>query len=437
MTVSNTFTNTGTLTFAATSTVTYNQAGAQAVPAASYGNIALAGSSTKTLSGTTGIAGALTTAGTTNVTIGGGTTTLSAGATAQFDGNLTTTGTLDASAAGATATFNGGVQTIAGTAITFANLILAGTGDKNSGVGLTVNGTFTPTSGISMTGGSALTIGPAGVVGTYGALKEVSGLMTVNAPAAATYRMNNEYTAVTFTGADAARTITFNNQPATSPYAGYVAGTDVNRKLTAAYSNWTTGTATVQVAYRYGERSTTIGSEATLRYFRNDASVSTNKVGTGFAMSRTAAGAADASNTDLGRLSLQGVQPSAGHGQIATGDVIVLSARPAAFYTVANTADFNTGSTWDEGAVPGALDDAFIENTAITIAAGASNAVKTLTINAGKDLTLSNGAGGLTVTNNLTNNGSLTVGTSRTLDVTAGDLVNGGTITNNGTITVQ
>jgi hypothetical protein len=437
MTLSNSFTNTGTLAFSATSTLTFNEAGAQAVPAATYGNLALAGGNTKTLSGATGVATALTTSGTTNVAISGGTTALSASATAQFDGDLTTTGTFDASAASTTTTFNGAAQNITGTAITFTNLTLSGSADKSSSVGLTVNGAFTPTNGITMSGGSALTMGPSGTVGTYGALKEVKGLMTVNAATAATFKMNNEYTSVAFTGADVGRTFTFNNQPATAPFVGYSAATDVNRKVTATYSNWSTGTATVQIAYRYAERSTNGGSENLLKYFRNDPSVSTNKVGTGFTVSRTNASAADLVNTDLGRLSLAGVLPTAGTALIASGNVVVLSARAAAFYTIVNTADFNTGSTWDEGTVPSATDDAFIQNTAITLASGASNTVKTLTIAVGKDLTLSNGTGTLTVTNGVTNNGTLTVGSTRTLDITTGDLVNAGTVTNNGTITVQ
>jgi fibronectin-binding autotransporter adhesin len=441
MTLSNTFTNTGTLTFAATSTVTFNQAGAQSVPTASYGNLALAGGNTKSLSGATGIVTALTTSGTTSVAISGGTTTLSPSATAQFDADLTTTGTFDASAATTTTTFSGAAQTISGTPIIFTNLTLSGSADKSSGVGLTVNGVFTPTQGISMTGGSVLAMGASGTVGTYGALKEVKGLMTVNAGAAATYKMNNEFTSVAFSGIEAGRTFTLNNQPITNPFGGYVAATDVNRKVTATYSNWVTSTATVQIAYRFGERSTNGGSENSLRYFRNDPSVSTNKIGTGFVMSRTNSGAADLANADLGRLSLAGVQATGGAGPVQTklnsGDVIALSARAAAFYTVANTADFNTGATWDEGTVPTATDDAFIQNTAITILTGASNTVKTLTIAVGKDLTLNNGAGGLTASNGLTNNGTLTIGTGRTLDITIGDLVNAGTVTNNGTITVQ
>jgi hypothetical protein len=441
LTASNTFTNTGTLVFNATSTVTFNQAGAQSVPTASYGNLALAGGNTKSLSGATGVVTALTTSGTTSVTISGGTTSLSAAATAQFDGDLTTTGTFDASAAGTTTTFSGAAQNITGTAITFTNLTLAGTLDKTSSVGLNVNGAFTPTQGITMSGGSVLAMGASGSVGTYGALKEVKGIMTVNAPTAATFKMNNEFTSVAFSGADASRTFTLNNQPATNPFGGYAAATDVNRKVTASYANWSTGTATVQVAYRFGERSTNGGSENSLRYFRNDPSVSANKIGTGFVMSRTNSGAADAANTDLGRLSLAGVYPTSGAGPVQaklnSGDVVALSARAAAFYTVVNTADFNTGSTWDEGTVPTATDDAFIENTAITIASGASNTIKTLNIIVGKDLTLSNGAGTLTVSNGVTNNGTLTIGTTRTLDITTGDLVNAGTVTNNGTITVQ
>ncbi len=248
MTLSNTFTNTGILAFNATSTVTYNQAGAQAVVPATYGNLALTGGNTKTLSGTTGIATALTTSGT-DVTIGSGTTTLSASATAQFDGNLVTTGTFDASAATTTTTFNGGAQSISGTAVTLTNLALSGTDNKSSSVDLNVNGTFTPTQGITMSGASVLAVGASGTIGTYGALKEVAGLMTVNAPSAATYRMNNEYTSVAFSSAETNRTFTLKNQPATNPFGGYSASTDVNRKVTATYANWTLGTATMQVAY--------------------------------------------------------------------------------------------------------------------------------------------------------------------------------------------
>lgn len=441
MTLSNTFTNTLTLSFASTSTVTYNQAGAQGVVAASYGNLALAGGNTKTLNGTIGIATSLATSGTTNVTIAsGGVTTLSASATANFDGDLTTTGTFDPIASGTTTTFSGGAQNISGTAITFTGLTLSGSADKVSTVDLTVNGAFTPTQGIAMNSSKTLTMGSSGTVGTYGALKEVKGLMTVNAPSAATYKMSNEYTSVVFTNAEPSRTYTLNNEPATAPFGGYSATTDINRKVTATYSTWTLGTATVQIAYRYGERSTIGGSENSLRYFRDDPTVSTNKVGTGSVISRTNAQIADLANTDLGRLSLAGVQPTAGSGsvysKINSPNVIVMSARAAAFFTVVNSGDYNTGSTWDEGTVPILTDDAFIENTGITHASGATNTVKSVTIAAGKDLTLSDGTGTLTVTNGVTNNGTLTVGTTRLLDIT-GTLTNAGAITNNGTITVQ
>jgi fibronectin-binding autotransporter adhesin len=437
MTVStaNSFANSGAGSFSlnAGSTVLYNLAGAQSVVPADYGTLLLQGGNTKSLSGTTGIQTALTTSGTTSVTISGGTTTLATNATATFDGDVTTTGTLDASTnTGTLVTFSGAGQTISGTDIAFRGLTLSGSAAKTSNVNLTVNGAFTPTYGISMVATKSLTIGASGSVGTYGSGQEVVGLMTVDAASAATYAMNNAFTSVSFTGADASRTFTLDNQPATNPTGSYDGAVQVDRKVTASYSNWATGTATLQLAYKVAEAPS--ASEGNLRYWRNDNTVSTNKVGTGVAITRNTA------DPTFHYLSLASIEPTGGSGssysKINSGDVVVMGNNAAPFVTIAASGDFNTGSTWDEGTVPGASDNAVINNTGITLASGASNTINSLTVNASSDLTLANGTGTLTVSSGVTNNGSITVGTTRSLTVT-GAFTNAGSLTNNGTVTVQ
>ena len=93
----------------------------------------------------------------------------------------------------------------------------------------------------------------------------------------------------------------------------------------------------------------------------------------------------------------------------------------AATYTWAGTSSINwgTGSNWDLGAVPGSTDTAIIADVVNDPMLGANTAVSILTINSGALLNLNNFT--LTVTNALTNNGSITASGAGT-PITAGSL---------------
>jgi hypothetical protein len=416
MDLASTFTNSGTLTFNATSTIKYLGSSAQSIADATYGNLSLSNSA-KTV-GTSTVSTALTASSDVTVSTG-----LTISSSASFAGNLVNNGAITAT--GSSVTLNGAGQTISGNDITFNNLTLAGTATKTSSANLTIAGTFTPTYGLDITG-KTLTVN--GTVGTFGSLQEVKGTMIVAAPAAAAYTLNNASTVVTFSTANATRTFGLTVNPTTAPNAGYAVATDVNRKIAVSYANWSSGTADLKLAYTQTEAPSGVGNEAKLRDFKNDQSVAGNKIVTGSALVRTASGSGV-----FGAVELPGITSSL----LATNDAVVLSARSAAFITIAATGDWNTGSTWDEGSIPGATDEAIINTTGVTL--NAAGSVNSLTINAGKDLTLGNATSALTVTAGVTNNGSLTLSNaSSTLNVT-GTITNatGATLSNAGVITVQ
>jgi hypothetical protein len=118
--------------------------------------------------------------------------------------------------------------------------------------------------------------------------------------------------------------------------------------------------------------------------------------------------------------------------------------------TVADNADFNTNTTWDETRVPDNTDDVEVNNTGITV--GAASFAGTLQINAGKSLLVDNND--LTVTSTLDNFGTITVSNTRTLTAQTmtnnnqltvnaggavtitGNLINRGTVSNDGTVQI-
>jgi hypothetical protein len=425
MYLDSTFTNSsGTLAFNSGSTVKYAGYGAQTIANATYNNLILINGAK---SFTTAIVDS-TLFAKNDITVGTA-LTLAASAHATLDGNLTNNGSITDNSS--LVTLNGAGQTIGGSNdITFKNLTLAGTAAKTSNVNLTISGTFTPTYGIDMTP-SSKTLTANGTVGSYGALQEVKGTMVVAAATAATYKLNNDSTTVTFTGADASRTFGLTVNPATAPNASYAAATDVDRRVIVSYNNWHTGSANLKLAYASTEISGLGGgNESKIRDFKDNQTVSADKIVTGFALSRVAAG------SSFGSIALPGITPGAGQGSLASGDSVVLSARAAAYISIAN-ADWNTGSTWDEGSVPGALDEAIVNTTGVTL--NASGAVSSLVINSGMGLQLGTASSALTLTAGLTNNGTLNLSNAgANLNVT-GTFTNasGSTLTNAGTITVQ
>jgi hypothetical protein len=421
MYLASTFTNTaGTLNFDATSEVHYISSTSQSIANAIYGKLILANSD-KTIGSST--VSTLLTASS-NVAI---TTALTISTAATFTGNLTNSGSITTT--GSSVTFDGGSQTIGGNAISFNNLTLAGSAAKTSSVDLTVGGTFTPTRGLDITG---KTLAVNGTVGTYGSLEEVKGTMIVAAPSAATYTLNNASTTVVFSGAEVGRTFGLTVNPGVNPTGTFDAATDVNRKIAVSHANWATGTADLKLAYTFAERTTSGLNDSKLRDFKNDHTVSGNKIATGFALTRVSA----VSGVSFGTVDLPGITPGAGTGSIASSDLVILSARSAAFMSIA-AADWNTASTWDEGTVPTISDDVVINANGVTLASGASNSINNLIINGSSALTLTaTGGGTLTVAAGLTNNGTLTVGATRVLDVT-GTFTNNLTLTNAGEIVVK
>jgi hypothetical protein len=402
-------------------TFTYNAAGAQSVAGEDYDSLALSGSGTKTFAATTTVGAALTSTVPVTVT---GSVTLGSNAVATLSDNLSVDGTFNADASGATVNFNGAAQTISGTAGTMnvTNLTLSGSAAKTSSLGLNVDGIFTPTRGIDMGASAVLNITnpAANAVGTYGSLEQVKGTMkrAVNTNGSF-YTFNDSATGATFAGA----TITdfsLKVEPGVNP-TGYTASTHANRKVTASYTGWSAGTATIALGYTNGEKPSQ--DENKLRFFKGN---STTKLSTGSAAVRVAA-----SSSSWGSVSLAGVTSTL----LPSSTELIMANSGAALITLANAADWNTPGTWDEGYVPTANDDVEINHTGITISGNAF--ASTLQINAAKSLTV-DGAN-LTVSGNATNNGTLTVSASRQLQVGSsgtGTLNNTGTVTNNGTVVV-
>jgi hypothetical protein len=401
----------GARSYTAGTTVTFSKAGDQTIPGESgYKNITLSGSGVKTLSGGTTIAGALdASVAAVNVTVDAGTTTL--GSSSNFGGNLTVTGTLDGTASGSTTTFSGAGQSIsgAGSITGFYNLTLSGTAAKSSGLDLVVSNTFTPSSGIDMgTHTLDITNNAAGAVGAFGSNAEVKGAMKRAVTTTGTYTFNNDATTVAFATA-APTDLTLTVQPATNP-TGYDAATHVNRNVAVAYTGaWAAGIATLKLGYADAEKPT--ADEDKLKFFEGSAS-NANKIATGNAPSRVAAGAGS-----FGTIELVGIRPTGASGgiaaaQVSSGSEIVMSNIATAFVTVADGQNFSSGATWDEGVAPALADDAQISHTGIIVDAAAQ--VNSLAVDATKSVTVS---GGNLTAGSVTNDGSITVSLGRALNV--------------------
>ena len=410
-----------------TGTVEYNKAGTQSILADAYSNLTLNGSNTKSFSGTTSISGTLNASNTSvNVTIASGTTTL--GSSSTLGGNLVVDGILDADVASSTTTFNGDAQAISttgsGSITGFSNLTLSGTAAKTSSLSLTVNNTFTPNRGITMSGSSLLDItnSAAAAVAGYSSQEEVAGSMRRAVTTTGTYTMNNSATTVAFTTL-APTTFTLGVSPATPP-TGYAGATHVNRQVIYNYSGaWATGTADLKLGYTLSEAPS--ANESKLRFFEGSA-LAANKIATGSAIGYVGSGAGS-----FGTLDLAGIRPDgAGSGilvaQIIPGSEIVMSNIATPYITTANTQDFNTVGTWDEGVVPTLSDDAQISHTGITVSGAVQ--VAALTIDANKDLTVS---GANLTAASVNNAGTLAVSDLRTLAV-SGAFANSGVFNVNG-----
>jgi hypothetical protein len=253
-----------------------------------------------------------------------------------------------------------------------------------------------------------ITNSAAGAVGAFGSNEEVKGTLKRAVTTTGTYTYNNEATTVEFATA-APTDLTLTVQPATNP-TGYAAATHVNRNVTVAYTGaWSTGIATMKLGYVEAEKPG--ADENKVKFFEGSAS-SANKIATGNAPSRVAAGPGS-----FGTIQLVGIRPTGATGgilaaQVATGSEIVMSNIATAFMTMANDQNFSNGATWDEGVAPTTADDAQISHSGILVDAAAQ--VNLLTIDATKSITLS--TGDLT-TGSVTNNGSITVDAGRTLNV--------------------
>jgi hypothetical protein len=352
-----------------------------------------------------------------------------AGTNFNIAGDLTKNGGTFTAGAG-TVTFNGAAQAIGGsTTPTFNNLTLSGPGAKTASTAINISGALTINQSLTMSGSNVLTMQSTASQPTFASLTEITGNMTWQSIGASAYTFNNAQTIVTFSGADAGRTFTLKSQPATPP-TGYSAGHTVNRDFNVSYSNWNTGTVTLQLAYLQAEASTLGVTETTLKGFDGGIAANHKLVGT---ITRTTS-----TGSTFGYLSYAGLTS----GVLVAGE-LALDDSFVQFYSVAAAA-WNVGSTWDAGVAPGAAADVVIDNNfPVSIPNGYAASAKSVTINAtATGLTVGGGASGsLAVgTGGITNNSAgtgLTVAVGASVTITGADLTNNGSITNNGTIIVQ
>ena len=360
----------GTLTLNSASTTTYNGSTAgQAVADVNYGSLSMSNSTKSwTLGADRNITGSLT---------------LNASSTATVTGahNLFVTGSV---------TVNSNLDVSAATALSFANAASAVSGSND------IIGTVTRTHAFT---------------------------------AATAYTFNNASTTVALS-APAAGYFSMNVAPGSNP-AGYSAGHTINRKFVPTFTNFTSGTADVQLAYLSGE----IGGATESRLIEFSNGISSAARLSGGTYSRTAAGAS------FGFVKL----PTIANGTFASGNQIALDDRYNVFNSIASTA-YNITTTWDASAVPTQYDDVTITggfnvtvpdgyaaaaNSVTIITTGGTN---TLTVGGGTSGTLTVGAGGIT-NNNTT--GGLNVVTGGAVTISnGGSLTNNGKVTNNGSITV-
>ena len=323
-----------------------------------------------------------------------------------------------------------GAQTVYG-GTTYKNLTIGSGGDKTASTDVQVTGALVVNDNLVMSGTSVLTMKNGASQPTFTGLKEVKGSMTWEAYLAQAYTFNNSAIVLTFSGADGARTFTLKSQPGVNPN-GYTAGHTVNRTFNVSYTNWNTGTVDLQLSYLQGEATTLGVTETKLRDFKDSVAL-TKKLGGTFANRTTSGGAS------FGYAKYTGFTSA----QLVTSSMLALDDRFGTYTSIANAA-WNVGTTWDDGAVPGAADDATI-NSAVTIQDGSTYAVNSVTINSGVSIglqvggtsagTLNVGAGGL-ANNNAANASALDVKTNGVVEI-SGVLQNDGGISNAGRITVQ
>jgi hypothetical protein len=363
---------------------------------------------------------------------------IGAGAAFVGNGHYNIAGNITSAAAASisgTVNLDGAAQSISGGAITFNNLNIAGTDVKNSDADIAVQGQLTVNQNLNMNTANnrVLTMKDAAksTQPSFAGVKEITGSMKWEAYAAQSYTFNNASTVVKFNGADAARTFQLKVQPVTNP-SGYQTTTSINRKITAVYAGWSTGTADIQLAYQNGEVD---GSLVQTRLKEFHASIaSTNKLGGTATITRLASAAGS-----FGYIKQTNLASTA----FASGDELGLDTRFSAYISIL-AQSWNLPGTWDAGAIPSSSDDVEI-NTKVTVpdgVAAAANSVainegaaKGLTVGGGTSGTLSVGAGG--IANSNSSGDGLTVAPGANVTITSGIMNNNGAISNAGTIRVQ
>jgi hypothetical protein len=274
-------TNYTTVTLNATSTVNYDNAGAQTISARTYGNLTTSGSGTKTLGGAIIVAGNLSIGASTTLdttaannyavtlngnfsnsgtfTANGSAITIGGGA-AQSIAGFTTTGTVSMTKTAGTATFTGNVNG--------GGLTINGTGGTlNLGAGLThtFTGTWTRTAGTLNGGSSTLKIGGS-VSGSTSTFTAATGTVEWNAA-----------------GAQAIAAVAYNNLIFSGSSAKSMAtGTSVTGNLSIAPTG--SATASVGTALSLNVGSLTLGGVTQVTgTWGSTSSAATHKTDTYFA----------------------------------------------------------------------------------------------------------------------------------------------------------
>jgi fibronectin-binding autotransporter adhesin len=421
-----TFANSATLKSSSTVTVTaaaaingtfeYASGGAQTIAPASYTNLTISGAGTKTFTNgaTYSIAGTYTP---------GGVASVYTGSTIVYNGAAALQTIADVDYANLTFSTNTKAWTLTGTRSITSLTLNAGTATTIGGAfDLNVSGNIALSSNLTKSNNAIVFANAASTV--TGALNEIIGTVTRTHVfvAATAYQFNNQYTTVALSVPPVAQNFSMTVSPGTNP-TGYLVNHSVNRTFVPAFTSLGTGTADVQLAYLSGEIGTL--TENKLKEFNNGIA-SGNKMAGG-AYTRTAVGGT------FGYVRLAAITTA-----FASGQQLALDDR-FNVYTTVNlvAADWNTGSTWDAGSAPSSTDDAIVNTTGVTLAAAGS--ANNLTINSGRDLTLTTAASALTIGGGLTNSGTLTVSNAAGTVTVTGTLTNNGTgtLSNAGTITVQ
>jgi fibronectin-binding autotransporter adhesin len=424
----------GTLSFDPASTVIYGGSATTIVPS-TYGNLTL-NTDTKTFpAGITSVATSLD--ANSNVIITGTLAMSTATANATIGGDFTNNGTFTAASGAGLVTFDGVAQAIGGSATTFKNLTLNGSGAKttaNANINISSGGNLVVTQPLTMSGSNVLTMKNGANAPSFTSVtSEITGSMTWEAYLAQPYTFNNSLTIVTFSAADAARTFGLKVQPLTSP-SSYIAANTVRREINASYASWTLGTANMQLAYQNGEADVTL-VQGRLKEFHGLVTSADKLSGTITRLASIAGSLGWVKHTLL---------PIG--GGFTSGDEIQLDNRFSSFKSIAATA-WDISTTWDltDPSTPLSTDDVEIAGGwAVTIPTGVSASALSVLIDAGAaggltlagTATLTVGSGGLT-NNNIAPGAGLVVVSGTSVTINSGSLTNNGKITNDGTITVQ